>query len=125
MTVERGEVQGTHLLEPSHWNRTKEELIVAPGFSLDDAKPVELKHEFRFEGYTGKGKRPFDLTLSVAWKLGGDAFQREIAVDDETKPDLRVSGRYADLGSRSVNVDRMCADVLREVFAEIERRSGG
>ena len=125
VTVERGEVQGTHLLEPSHWNRTKEELIVAPGFSLDDAKPVELKHEFRFEGYTGKGKRPFDLTLSVAWKLGGDAFQREIAVDDETKPDLRVSGRYADLGSRSVNVDRMCADVLREVFAEIERRSGG
>ncbi len=125
VTVGGRGVQGGHLLEASHWNGTKEEWIVAPGFSLDDAKPVELKHEFQFAAYTGKGKRPFDLRLSVVWKIGGDEFQREIAVDDEPKPDLRISGRYADLGSRSANVDRMCADVLREAFAEIERHSGG
>ena len=124
VTVGRAEVQGTGLLEPSHWNRTKEQYIVVPGFALDDAKPVELKYEFRFEGYTGKGRRPFDLTLSVVWKLGGDEFRREIAVDGKPKPDLRISSRYADLESRSANVDRMCADVLRAVFAEIERRSG-
>lgn len=125
VTVGNREVQASYLLEPSHWNRTKEEHIVAPGFALDDARPVELKHEFRFERYTGKGRGSFDMTLAVVWRLGGDEFRREIAVDGKLKPDLRISFRYADLESRPANVDRICADVLREAFAEIERRSGG
>ena len=118
-------VQSSDLLEARHWNRTKEEHIVARGYSLDDAKLIELGHEFRFEEYTGKGNRPFNLTLSVVWKLGGEEFRREIAVDGRPIPDLQISGRYVDLESRSSNVDRMCADALREAFAEIERRSGG
>ena len=119
------EVQATHLLEPSHWDRTKEEYIVAPGFALDDAKPVELKQEFHFERYTGKGQGPFNMILSVVWTFGGDEFRREVTVDRESKPDSRISVRYTDLESRSVDVDRICADVLRAVFAEIERRSSG
>ncbi len=127
MRVEEGGngVEGPNILETRYWNLYKEKYIVAPGFSLDDAKLIELGHEFRFEEYTGKGNRPFNLTLSVVWKLGGGGFRREIAVDGRPIPDLQISGRYEDLGSRSSNVDRMCADVLREAFAEIERRSGG
>lgn len=118
------EVQSTRLLEPSHWDRTRDEYIVAPGFALDDAKPVELKQEFRFERYTGKGRGPFNITLSVVWTLGGDEFRRELTVDGEPKRDSRISVPYADLESRSVDLDRICADVLRAAFAEIERRSG-
>lgn len=121
--VGRSETQGTHLLEPHHWNRTKEDLIVTRGFSLDDAKPIELKHESHFEAYSGRGKGPFDLVVSVIWTLGGDGFRREIAVDREPRPELSISGRYTDLGKTSANVDRLCADILREAFAEIERRS--
>ena len=115
---------GGHLLEPRHWDLTKEKYIVAPGFSLDDANPVELGQEFRFERYTGKGSQTFDLTVSIVWKLGGDAFQRTIAVTDER--DLEhLSARYEILDGPSANPDRMCAEVLRAAFAEIERRSGG
>ncbi|MCY4586612.1 MAG: hypothetical protein OXB98_11300 [Bryobacterales bacterium] len=120
----RPPVNGSNLLEARNWNRTKENWIITKGFSLDDAKLIELKHECRFEEYTGKGNRPFDLTLSIVWKLGGEEFRREIAVDDRPIPDLQISCRYVDLGSRSSNVDRLCADALREVSAEIERRSG-
>ena len=124
VTRGRRTTQGAHLLDPPHWDRTKEDQIVVPGFSLDDARPVDLRCEFRFEEYTGTGKRPFDLRLSVGWKLGGQDFQRGFAVDDEPKPDLRISHRYTDLGSSSPDLDRLCANVLREAFAEIERRSG-
>ena len=124
VTGDRHESIGAHLLEPGHWSLTKEQYIVGPGFVLDDAKAVELGQAFRFEGYTGKGNQNFDLTVSVVWKLGGGAFQREITVNDER--DLEhLSARFEMLDGPSANPDRMCAEVLRAAFAEIERRSGG
>ena len=128
VTVEgRGEVDRSNLLEARHWKRTKDKWIVGPGFALDDAKPIELKQDFSFQEYTGKGKRPFNLTLSIVWRLGGDGFRREIAVGDgeEREPDFLVMRRYADLDRHTASVDQVCADVLRAAFAEIERRSGG
>ena len=118
------DVQGSQLLDTRHWDRTKEEQILAPGFSLDDERPIELIHEFHFVEYTGQGNRPFDLKFVVFWTLGGDEFRRDVYVEEGgAVPGFPV--RYADLGTRSANVDRMCADVLREAFAAIERRSGG
>ena len=119
-----GGIQDSDLLEARHWERIKEEHIVGPGFLLDDANPILLAHWFRFEGFKGQGKRPFDLVLRVVWTLGGDEFRRAVDVDEIPNPDLETAVRYANLERLSSNVDRLCADVLREVFAEIERRSG-
>ena len=117
-----GGVRGTQLFDPSQWDRTKEEHIVKPGFSLDDQSPILLAYVFQFLEYTGQGNRPFDVELEVHWTLGGEGFQREVLVR-EGAPVAGVSCRYADLESRSAELDRMCADVLREAFAAIERRS--
>ena len=124
VSITGGVVSGPQLLDPSHWDRTKEEHIVAPGFSLDDQRPILLTYVFQFLEYTGQGNGPFDVALEVHWTLGGDGFQRGILVS-EGAPVAGVSCRYADLESRSPGLDRMCADVLREAFAAIERRSGG
>ena len=124
VSIGKQHAKGAHLLEARRWSRTKEEWILARGFSLGDAKPVQLKQEFHFENYSGKGKRPFDLTVSVVWKLGGDTFERELSVSHEWGLE-RMTASYAALQGPSANVDRLCADVLRAAFAEIERRSGG
>ena len=120
--IKGSDVRGSHLLDPNHWDRTKQDHIVAPGFSLDDQTPVLLTYVFQFSEYTGRGNGPFDVELEVHWSLGGDGFQREILVR-ERGPVAGVSYRYADLESRTTDLDRVCADVLREAFAAIERRS--
>ena len=117
-------VRASHLLDPGQWDRTKKEHIVAPGFWLDDERPVHLTYEFHFLEYTGQGNRSFDLNVLIFWTLGADKFRRKIYVDGG-EPVPRVSGLYSDLGTRSSDIDRISANVLREAFAEIERRSGG
>ena len=123
MVVVGDNVRGSHLLDPGHWERTKEEHIVAPGFRLDDERPVHLTYEFGFLEYTGRGSRPFDVGIEVHWTLAAEDFRRRIHVNGgEAVPG--VSRRCSDLDGRSVDLDRICADVLRAAFAEIERRSG-
>ena len=78
VSITGGGVRGTHLLDPSHWDRTKEEHIVTPGFSLDDQRPVLLTYVFQFSEYPGQGNGPVDVELEVHWTLGGVGFQREI-----------------------------------------------
>ena len=117
-------VRASHLLDPGQWDRTKKEHIVAPGFWLDDERPVHLTYEFHFLEYTGQGNRSFDLNVLIFWTLGADKFRRKIYVDGG-EPVPRVSGLYSDLGTRSSDIDRISANVLRAAFMRIERRSGG
>ena len=117
-------VRASHLLDPGQWDRTKKEHIVAPGSWLDDEQPVHLTYEFHFLEYTGQGNRSFDLNVLIFWTLGADKFRRKIYVDGG-EPVPRVSGLYSDLGTRSSDIDRISANVLRAAFMRIERRSGG
>jgi len=57
-TVNHGHsrVQIGGLLQAGNWERTKNQHIVTRGFRLNDAPSLELKHIYRFQGYTGRGQ---------------------------------------------------------------------
>ena len=115
-----GDVLGT-----KNWDWTKEQYLVKPGFGLSDKQKVELGTEYRFYGYTGLENQGFDLKLSVVWKLGGERFSFEAAINGNP---LMVIGRrvpYSELDGRDAEVDYTVEAICRCMMDEIDSRSQG
>ena len=113
------------LLEAGNWESTKNQYIVTRGFKLNDAPPLELKHSYRFQGYTGRGRNDFNVNLSVEWKLGGEVFSRRVTLDETSIPELEDSIPYSELAFRSGEADRVAAEITASVMTEIDRLSNG
>ncbi|MCY4107801.1 MAG: ATP-binding protein [Chloroflexi bacterium] len=120
----RGETNSSGLLERAHWERTKEQYVVTRGFALRDEPRLELRHEFQFTDYTGQGSVPFDLSVSIAWKLGAGAVTRTVAFDRQPVAHLEARTAYADLEEDAGNTDRTVADIQRLAIQGIKDRAG-
>ena len=126
-TVNHGQrsVQIGGLLEAGNWERTKNQYIVTRGFRLNDAPPLELKHIYRFQGYTGRGHNDFNVNLAVEWKLGSEGFSRRVTLDERSLPELEDAFTYSELDTRSGEADRVAAEIAANVMREIDRLSSG
>ena len=113
------------LLEDRGWEHAKSQYVVTQGFRLSDSTPLELKHIYRFRGYTGKEGNDFNLDLAVEWKLGSEGFSRRVTLNEGSLPALEDAFTYSELETRSGEADRLAAAITTSVMREIDRLSSG
>lgn len=119
----QGESNGSGLLESDHWESTKKRHLISAGFRLRDDRPIKLRHDYRFMGYTGSSPVDFDVLLSVAWKLSSASVSRSVSINGAPLPGLDARVAYTQLDSRGPDVDHVIAEVLQHLLAEIGERS--
>ena len=116
---------GGGLFAGDQWEQTKQHHIARRGFKLSDGRQVHLREDCIFEDYTGRGDSSFGLILSVMWKLGGEGFSFEAAIDE--KP-LTETGRripYSELDEPNLEVDPTVDRLSKAMMNEIVSRSEG
>ena len=121
--VDGEETNSSGLLQPPNWERTKQQHLVTRGFRLSDQRRLEIRHDFKFVGYTGLGNGSFNLRISVAWSLGASDFIREVTLNGAPIPQLKGRIRYADPEGRHADLDHTVAKVLETAIREISHRS--
>ena len=111
------------LLNDGSWKMVKDQYVVTQGFKLNDSTRLELKHIYRFQGYTGKGRNDFNVNLAVEWKLGSEGFSRRVTLDEGSLTELEDAFTYSELDTRSGEADRVAAEITASVMREIDRLS--
>ena len=114
------ETNSSSLLEARQWEMTKEKHIVSQGFQLSRSRPLELRHVYKFQNYTGRGTAGFNVQLSIRWQLDGERLSRLIAIDGSPIPELAATVPYEGLNDSSWAIDPMIA----EIGGRIVRRIG-
>ena len=107
------------------WEQTKQQHIARRGFKLIDERQVQLQEDFIFEDYTGRGDSGFGLVLSVAWKLGGDGFTFEAAIDEQPLTEIGRRIPYSELDERDPELEPTVDRLYKAIKNEIVSRSGG
>jgi hypothetical protein len=115
----------SELLKVGNWERTKSQYIVTRGFNLNDGRLLELRQEYTFRGYTGRGGNEFNVVVSVEWKLGGESFSRYVTINATPIPELEDCIRYSELDTRSAEVDHTIAETTAGVMRQIDTLSNG
>ena len=125
-TIEFGSsnVGSSGLLDAGRWERTKTEFIAKPGFALSEKRSLKITHTFRLGGYNRPGEADFEISISLSWSLGAEAFSRTATVNDMTISKIDERIRYSDLETRSARIDSTVSTVLTGIRAEIEKLSG-
>ena len=118
-------VSSSSFVKASGWDRMKDEYIVTQGFKLSDDRPLRLKYDCSFNGYTGLGGKEFNLALSVGWILGGEGVSRNVTIDGTPIPQLEGSISYSELDIQSSNVDYLIAEITQQMMMRIETLAGG
>ncbi len=113
-----GDVFGT-----DQWGRTKEKYLVKPGFELSDEQQIKLGAEYRFHRYVGVGNQGFDLQLLVVWKLSGEKFSFEAAINGTPLTTGGLHIPYSELDGRDAEVDHTVEAICRCMMNEITSRS--
>ena len=106
-------------LEPRNWEKTKNQYILIRGFKLSVDRPLLLKHNCRFNGYTGIGRQDFSLTVSIEWQLDDKGVSRRVIVDDTPTSQLEDRTSYSELDILPVNVDHIVAQVVELMMTRI------
>ena len=122
---QRSWVSSGDFLDAKGWDRMKEEYIVTQGFKLSDDRPLKLKYDCGFKGYTGVGSNEFSLDLSVGWDLGGQGVSRYVTIDGKPIPQLDGSVIYSELDAQPSNVDYLIAEITQQIMMRIETLAGG
>ena len=107
-------------LEPQNWERLMNQTIVKEGFGLSGSQPIEVKHCYLFGDYSGRGRKGFDLNLSILWTLDGERLSRAVEINGARIPEIGDSISYAELAQGNPGVDQLVA----EVGGRIMRRVG-
>lgn len=123
VVVDGEDTKSSGLLRPRQWERTKQLYFLARGFSLSNQHRVEIRHDFKFVGYTGKGNGSFNLLISVAWSLGASEYRRVVSLNGAPIPQLKACVQRADGERRYGGLDDTVAKVLETVIGEISHRS--
>ena len=122
LAVDGDETNSSGLLQRSEWERTKQQHLLTRGFTLSDQRKLEIRHEFNFVGYAGKGSGSFNLVITVAWSLGASEYFREVSLNGAPIPQLKACIRYADGEGRHGDLDNTVAKVLETAISEISHR---
>ncbi len=121
--IGQNQIIGGGLFSVSDWERTKQEYIVKRGFELSDERQIELREKYRFNHYTRSGNSSFGLILSVGWRLGGEGFLLEAAIDGKPLTAIGHQIAYSELNSRDVAMDHTADGICRCMMEEIDSRS--
>ncbi|MDE2744151.1 MAG: Fic family protein [Gemmatimonadota bacterium] len=105
------------------WGSTKEKYLLSPGFELSDEQQVELGANYRFYRYRGIGNHGFDLELSVVWKLSGEKFSFEAAINGKHITDINRHIPYSELDSQDAELDHTVDRICKAMMDEIDSRS--
>ena len=117
------ETNSSDLFTPGNWELTKQEYVVKQEFKLSDDRPLKLRHEYRFNGYTGIGRGGFDLVLSVEWTLGSKRVSRNVAIGGTTVPQLDADVDYSDLDTWRNEIDHAVAEITGRLIMRIDAMS--
>lgn len=123
LVVDGEETNSSSLLRPRQWERTKQLYLLTRGFRLSNQRRVEIRHDFSFVGYTGKGQGSFDLVISVAWSLGASECHRVVSFNGAPIPQLEARIRYEDGEEHHGDLDNTVAKVLETAIDEISHQS--
>lgn len=123
LRVGKNSVTSNTLFEPVQWEGAKKSHLVTPGFALDDERKIELRREYRFHDYTGRGKQGFDLVVAVAWELGRRGVGFEAVVDGESV--LEGDTTYSELAVRTADVENTTDTLCRAAMEKIGALSQG
>ena len=63
--------------------------IVKEGFGLSGSQPIEVKHCYLFRDYSGRGRKGFDVNLSILWTLDGEQLSRAVEINECPDPGTR------------------------------------
>ena len=116
---------GGSLFAGEQWEQTKQQHTMGRGFKLSDERQVQLREDFIFEDYTGRGDSSFGLRLSVIWRLGGDGFTFEAAIDEQPLAEIGRRIPYSELDDRDPELDHTMDRLYKALKNEIVSRSGG
>ena len=105
------------------WRLTKRQCIVKRGFKLSDERQLELREEYRLNDYIGGGNSSFDLILSIEWKLGGEGFSFEAAINGNLLTAIDRHILYSELDDRDAELDHTVEVICRCMMDEIDSRS--
>ena len=125
VNVARRESNSSSLLERRNWESTKDGYIVNQGFRLANEHPIELRHHYDFTGYTGRGNGGFNVGIVVTWRLGGEEFSRDVAIDGTPISQLVTTIRYSALGTHRPDIDHTVAEVMKGLMNRIAGLSTG
>lgn len=123
--VAQRETNSSSLFERRNWKRTRDKYIAGQGFGLENKHPIELRHQFNFTAYAGRGSVGFDMVLTVRWKLGDEGLSRDVRIDGTPIPPLGTLMPYSTLDTRKVDVDHVVAEVGKGLMSRIAGLSGG
>lgn len=118
-------VQDGEVLDASGWERAKTGCLVGRGFGLRDDRPIELKKEYVFTGYSGSSDVDFDIRLSIAWSIGSELVERSVSVNESPLRELDASVPHHQIGKEAVDVDHVVARALQRLLEEIASSSVG
>ena len=113
------------LFAVNQWEQTKQQHIMRRGFKLSDERQVQLREDFIFEDYTGRGDSGFGLVLSVAWELGGEGFTFEAAIDEQPLTEIGRRIPYSELDERDPELDHTVDRLYKAMKNQILDRSEG
>ena len=122
--VGQDESNSSGLLEARRWEETKKRYLIGPGFRLTDNRPIELRHDYVFTGYTGSSDVDFNVRLSITWKLNSEYFSRSVSINEARLSELDARITYPQLDRQGADVNHVVAQVLQHLLTEIARRSG-
>ena len=97
--------------------------IVDQAFQLSDERPVEIRHEFWFRGYVGRGTRDFDIKTVASWVLDAQKVSSDFSVDGTSVTRLKDEVNYTEVESRRPDSDRLVAEVTRSLMDRIRTLS--
>ncbi len=117
------QADSSELFKPGNWEGTKQKHIVSEGFKLNDDRPLKLRHEYRFNGYTGTGRSGFDLVLSVEWTLGSKRVSRHVTIGGTPVPRLAADVDYSELDTWRADVDHTVAETTGRTLMQIDALS--
>ncbi len=119
----QNETTSSELLKTGNWAGTKQNHIVSNGFKLSDSRPLVLRHDCRFDGYTGIGRGGFDLVLSVEWTLGSKRVSRHVTIGGTPVPQLEADVYYSDLDTWRNEIDHTVAEITGRLIMRIDALS--
>ena len=117
------ETNSSSLLEARRWELTKAQHIVSQGFQLSRSRPLELRHVYKFENYTGRGNAGFNVELTIWWHLDGERVTRSVAIDGSLIPGLTASVPYEGLNDSSGAIDPTIAEIGERIVRRIGEMS--
>lgn len=119
-----GAVSGSHILLAEHWEKTKEEHVLLPGFGLSDDRRFILGLRLILRNYTGRGGPDFTIVTNIEWALGATQFARGATIDSMEIPALGRTIAYSSLETTPADIDGAVAQIVAALLARIGELSG-